>query len=192
MFSTTKRLHAMLATLFLLALTSASASVVDYTNGSDGSLRHPKQHADKQLSPGLALTEEDRLLVQQSEQNMARTLQSDFVYQFNMQMTFDIGVSVLGPKLEEVEDMIRLTQIHFIRHIASAYPQAFQGVACDNLFQTTATAFTITVNFVASLSFKLATDLPTQDAAKTRMENFDQNLYITNFVNLALPKENFV
>ena len=185
MFGTTKRLHTILATLLLLALTSVSASVVDNANDSDGSFLRPTQYEDKQLSPDLTLTEEDRLV-------RARTLQADVVYQFDVLMTFDIGVSVLGPKLEEVEDMIRLTQIHYIRHIGSAYPQAFQMVTCDNLFQTTTTEFTITVNFLATLSFNLRDDLPTREEARIQMENIDQLLYITNYVNLALPKENFV
>ena len=190
MFSTTKPPSFVLACILLLALsiTNTAALASSTASDSDEGILQPKQH---DRATGWDLTKEDGLLLQQNEENSARVLQADVVYQFEVTATYNIGVSVLGPKAEEVEDMIRLTQIHFIRHIASEYGQAFQAVTCDDLFQTTTTEFTITVKFLATLSFYLAPGLPTLEVARTRMENFDQALYISNYVNLAEPPENF-
>jgi len=122
-----------------------------------------------------------------------RDLQTLVTYQYVMTNTYKISdYYVNGPTTAEVDDMIRYTQIFYVRHISALFGQSYFSVSATNSGPTLVSGTSITVTFLLTLNFQLAPGLPSESQARDAVMNIDKAIYLSDFVNRAFPSDNFV
>ena len=148
-------------------------------------------HTPSQVPTKALAAEELSDTISSAEQNGSG--QSSFEYLFIVDATYGIYKEVInGPLTAEVEDMIRYTQIFYVREFSAKFGQSFSSVTVSRSGPTFATTHTITVRFFVTATFHLGPGFPTDDEAEDVLKNFDRDDYLSDFVNRAFPFDNFV
>ena len=112
------------------------------------------------------------------------------LYIFQCEFTFTGGSSV--PDEEDFLEMLRRTQIFYIRQVGSNFGQNFRSVETSidttqgDFFSTTETEYFI--QFTTEVVIKELTGVatPSQGTIQSLLLNWDRNLYLTNYVDMIL------
>jgi hypothetical protein len=144
-----------------------------------------------------SLAANDQRLLTENEAN-TRRLSDVIVYYYNVILTYAITddyVNNGSPKLEEVQDIVRLTEVYYRRLLGAKYSIVYQDVRCQyfggeaGIQVVSFPPFTL-IQFAVDLttSYRLAGKPPNYaqsfDAVREGFDSFD---YIENFARLALP-----
>ena len=85
---------------------------------------------------------------------------------------------------DDLEELARLTQIFYRRHVASSYSQHYTGTQDIWLQSVTLRANTnqVDVKFGMSMELHRTGGLPTSDELENSLESVPTNIYIENFI----------
>ena len=131
---------------------------------------------------------------QGSLRQLQRTV--EYTYDVEILFTFDDDFEDLpDERLEEVQDVTRLTEIFFRRLVGTQFSTAFQQVICQYLGGEsdirvgTDDEGRLTLGFDALLTtiYRITSGTPNSEAALMAVQTFDRDGYLENYVSLARP-----
>jgi len=114
------------------------------------------------------------------------------VYQFKMVQKIVVKKAVVGPTEAEILDAIRYIQIFYVRHLSSDFGQAYVSATAANLGPTLTTKGTITLQFLATITFEEGPGFPTAEAVQNSLTTIDNDIFLSDFIRRAFPQDNFI
>lgn len=105
---------------------------------------------------------------------------------------FNGSTPELSPTVTDMEELIRLTETFYRRNLANVFSLTYQDVALTyDLHNWDPSTDTLTVDFNASVSFRLTGTLPTVEEVWAVVTNINSEKYIKHTTSLASPPELF-
>lgn len=147
---------------------------------------------------GSAFAETNTATALRGEQPEARNLQSLIEYVYNVELFFTLDpdfVPTGAERLDEVRDIVRLTQNFYRRTLAQAYAREYWQVTCihtggENDIRVDVDALgriTLAFDVIVTSTYRMVGNPPTEAEGLAAVSTFDRTTYLTKFVWLARP-----
>jgi len=138
--------------------------------------------------------ETNATLIEAAAEELDRSLYIfDLVASYRLLFT---DVEPSPPTADDMEELRRLTQVFYVRHLSGPFGGSYQLVEVDYESHEWADVvmggeiFTdLTVNFELKFTMKEdATNIPGADEVLEQVENIETDIYVENFVHRAKPR----